>query len=134
MTPRGQRRVAVPRSKSASKTDKIAALSAAVAAFARERDWEQFHTPKNLAMALSVEASEIAEIFQWLTEEQSKRLPPKEVDHLRDELADTFVYLLKLAGHYKIDLIEAAHRKLEKNAKKYPVEKSKGIAKKYDEL
>ncbi|MCX5787374.1 MAG: nucleotide pyrophosphohydrolase [Elusimicrobia bacterium] len=115
-------------------TDRIAALSATLAAFAHERDWEQFHTPKNLAMALSVEASEIVEIFQWLTEAQSKRLPPEKVQHLREELADTFVSLLKLADHYKVDLIEAAHQKLEKNAKKYPVEKAKGSAKKYNEL
>ncbi|MCX5787383.1 MAG: nucleotide pyrophosphohydrolase [Elusimicrobia bacterium] len=117
-----------------STTDKLACLSSALAAFARERDWEQFHSPKNLAMALSVEASELVEIFQWLTEEQSKRLPPEKVQHLREELADTFIFLLKLADHYKVDLIEAAHQKLEKNAKKYPVEKAKGSAKKYDEL
>ncbi len=115
-------------------TDKIATLSAALAAFTRDRDWEQFHTPKNLAMALSVEASEIVEIFQWLTEEQSKDLPPEKAQHLREELADTFIFLLKLANHYKVDLIEAAHQKLEKNAEKYPVEKAKGSAKKYNEL
>jgi dCTP diphosphatase len=114
-------------------SDKIKALSSAVAAFARERDWEQFHTPKNLAMALSVEASEVAEIFQWLTEEQSEDLPPAKVQHLRDELADTFVFLLKLADRYGIDLVDASHEKLKKNAKKYPVEKAKGSAKKYDE-
>ncbi len=85
-------------------------------------------------MALSVEASEIVEIFQWLTEEQSKNLPPDKVQHLREELADTFIFLLKLADRYKIDLFDAAHEKLEKNAKKYPVEKAKGNAKKYDEF
>lgn len=115
-------------------SDKIKALSDAVAAFAHERHWEQFHTPKNLAMALSVEASEIVEIFQWLTEQQSKNLPPEKLQHLKEELADTFIFLLKLADHYKIDLIEAAHQKLQKNAEKYPVEKAKGNAKKYTEL
>ncbi|MFA6091386.1 MAG: nucleotide pyrophosphohydrolase [Elusimicrobiota bacterium] len=115
-------------------TDKIKALSAELARFAREREWEQFHTPKNLAMALSVEASEIVEIFQWLTEEQSRNLPPEKAQHLREELADTFTFLLKLADHYGIDLIEAAHQKLKKNAEKYPVEKARGSAKKYDEL
>ncbi|MCX5795032.1 MAG: nucleotide pyrophosphohydrolase [Elusimicrobia bacterium] len=114
--------------------DRIATLSNAINAFARDRDWEQFHTPKNLAMALSVEASEIVEIFQWLTESQSKDLPAEKVHHLREELADTFIFLLKLANHYKVDLIEAAHQKLEKNAKKYPVEKAKGNAKKYNEF
>jgi len=115
-------------------SDKIKALSAAIAAFARERDWEQFHSPKNVAMALSVEASEILEIFQWVTEEQSKGLPPDQIQHLREELADTFIFLLKLANHYQVDLIEASHEKLKKNAKKYPVEKAKGSAKKYNEL
>ncbi|HAH06790.1 MAG TPA: nucleotide pyrophosphohydrolase [Elusimicrobia bacterium] len=112
----------------------IRALTAAIKAFTRARQWEQFHTPKNLAMALSVEASEIVEIFQWLTEKQSKSLPQAKVQHLRDELADTFIFLLKLANHYQINLFEAAHQKLRKNAKKYPVEKARGNAKKYDEL
>lgn len=115
-------------------SDKVLKLSAAIADFARERDWEQFHTPKNVAMALSVEAAEITEIFQWLTEEQSKDLPPEKVQHLREELADTYIFLLKLANHYKIDLFEAAADKLKVNAKKYPVEKSKGKATKYTEL
>lgn len=115
-------------------SEKVKALSSALADFARERHWEQFHTPKNLAMALSVEASEIVEIFQWLTEEQSKALPPNKVQHLREELADTFIFLLKLADHYNVDLFDAAHEKLAKNAAKYPVEKAKGNAKKYNEF
>lgn len=114
--------------------DRLQALRGSIAAFARARDWEQFHTPKNLAMALSVEASEIVEIFQWLTERQSKELPPEKIRHLAEELADTFIFLLKLSDHYKIDLIDAAGRKLKKNALKYPVEKARGSAKKYDEL
>ncbi len=114
--------------------DRISALSVAIAKFARERDWDQFHTPKNLAMALSVEASEIVEIFQWLSEQQSKSLPPDKIQHLREELADTFIFLLRLADCYKVDIINAAHKKLENNAKKYPVEKAKGNAKKYNEF
>ena len=102
--------------------------------FARSRDWEQFHTPKNLAMAMSVEASEVVEIFQWLTETQSRRLPQRKVDDLADELADTYIYLLKLADQFGIDLIEAAMLKLTKNAAKYPVSKARGTAKKYTEL
>ncbi len=115
-------------------TDKLPGLSAALTKFARDRDWEPFHTPKNLAMALSVEASEIVEIFQWLTEEQSKSLPPEKLRHLREEIADTFMFLLKLANHYQVDLIEAARQKLEKNAKKYPIEKARGSARKYNEF
>lgn len=115
-------------------SDDLAELSKAVARFARERDWEQFHTPKNLALSLTIEAAEVAEIFQWLTDEQARALPASKKEHLADELADTFTYLLKLADAYGIDLVKAAHAKLEKNAVKYPVEKSKGSAKKYDEL
>ena len=102
--------------------------------FARERDWEQFHTPKNLAMALSVEASEIVELFQWLTEAESRRLPKSKVADLGDELADTYIYLLKLADQFGIDLNQAAALKLRKNAVKYPVSKARGAAKKYTEL
>jgi len=115
-------------------SDRLKDLSEAVARFARERDWEQFHTPKNLAMGVTIEAAEVAELFQWLTDEQSRKLPPEKREHLADELADTFIYLLKLADAHGIDLVEASHRKLVKNAAKYPVEKSKGVAKKYDEL
>lgn len=109
-------------------------LKATLARFAKERDWDQFHTAKNLAMGVSVEAAEIAEIFMWLTPEQGENLSKEEVAHLKDELADTFVYLLKLAGRYDIDLIAAAEAKMRKNAKKYPVGKSRGLAKKYTQL
>jgi dCTP diphosphatase len=112
----------------------LEALKETVRAFARERDWEQFHTPKNLAMAMSVEAAEVVEIFQWLTDKQAQALNKEEREHLSDELADTFVYLLKLADAYGIDLVEAARKKMVKNAKKYPVAKAKGSAKKYDAL
>ncbi|TPW22071.1 MAG: hypothetical protein FD126_45 [Elusimicrobia bacterium] len=78
--------------------DRLRSLSSAVDAFARERDWDQFHTPKNLAMALSVEASELAEIFQWLTPAQSRKLKGRAREHFEEELADVFLYLLRLAG------------------------------------
>jgi NTP pyrophosphatase (non-canonical NTP hydrolase) len=115
-------------------SDRIKELSKAVARFAKERDWDQFHTPKNLAEGVTIEAAEILEIFQWLTAEQSRRIPKDRVAHLSDELADVFIYLLKLADFYEIDLVSAAHKKLVKNAKKYPVAKSKGSAKKYNQL
>lgn len=115
-------------------TGKSDVLSAVIAKFAKDRDWGQFHTPKNLAMALSVEAAEVAEIFQWLTEEQSKALSAADRAHLRDELADTYVYLLKLADCYSIDLVDAALKKMAKNARKYPVSKARGTAKKYTRL
>lgn len=102
--------------------------------FAKERDWEQFHSPKNLAMAMSVEAGEVSEIFQWLTEEQSRSLSGSKREALADELADVFIYLLKIADQYDVDLVKAAFAKMSKNAKKYPVSKTRGIAKKYTEL
>ena len=114
--------------------DRLRRLSAAVDAFARQRDWDQFHTPKNLAMALSVEASELAEIFQWLTPAQSRRLKGRAREHMEEELADVFLYLVRLASRYDVDLIDAAHAKIAKNAVKYPVGKSKGLAKKYTDL
>lgn len=102
--------------------------------FNKERDWDQFHSPKNVAMALSVEASEIVEIFQWMQEEQSYDLDPDEKEKLEEELGDVFLYLQLLASKYDIDLLEVAKKKLAKNRKKYPVDKSKGSSKKYNEL
>ena len=102
--------------------------------FAEVRDWDQFHSPKNLSMALSVEVAEIVEHFQWLTEEQSKTLPPEKVEQVGAELADTFIYLIRLADKLDIDLVAAANSKIEVNESKYPVDKSKGKATKYTEL
>ena len=102
--------------------------------FAEKRDWEQFHSPKNLSMALSVEVSEIVEHFQWLTEEQSQNLPNGKLEEVETELADTFIYLIRLADKLEIDLLAAAQSKLEVNEQKYPVGKAKGIAKKYTEF
>ena len=102
--------------------------------FAEDRDWDQFHSPKNLSMALSAEVAEIVEHFQWLTEEQSKNLPKEKLEEVETELADTLIYLIRLADKLDIDLLAAAQRKIEVNEQKYPVDKAKGTAKKYTEL
>jgi len=99
--------------------------------FAAERDWDQFHSPKNLASALSVEAAELLEHFQWLTEEQSRQMPPETLSSVRHEIADVLLYLIRLADQLKIDLSDAANEKLRLNAEKYPVEKSRGNSRKY---
>ena len=106
-------------------------LRRATADFAAERDWEQFHTPKNLAMALAGEAGELVEIFQWLTAEESVGVmsSPRAQD-VRDELADVLIYLVRLADVLEVDLIGAGFEKLQKNALKYPVEEVKGSAEK----
>ena len=101
--------------------------------FAADRDWDQFHSPKNLSMALSAEVAEIVEHFQWLTEEQSKTLPAKKLTEVEEELADTFVYLIRLADKLDIDLLAAADKKMKLNETKYPADKVRGSAKKYTE-
>jgi len=102
--------------------------------FADARDWNQFHSPKNLTMALSVEVAEIVEHFQWLSEEQSKNLPQNKLDEVEAELADTFIYLIRLADKLDIDLFAATEKKIGVNEQKYPVEKARGNAKKYSEF
>ena len=102
--------------------------------FAAERDWDQFHSPKNLAMALSVEAAELLEAFQWLTEEQSRRLEPKAQAAVSEEIADVLLYLIRLGDQLGIDPVAAAQRKLADNAQKYPADKARGNARKYTEL
>jgi NTP pyrophosphatase (non-canonical NTP hydrolase) len=102
--------------------------------FARERDWDQFHSPKNLAMALAVEAAELLDNFQWLTEEQSRELDPEAREAVRREIADVLLYLIRLGDRLGIDPVDAAKRKLVENARKYPVEKARGSRKKYTEL
>ena len=101
--------------------------------FARERDWEQFHSPKNLAMALIVEAGELVEHFQWLTEAQSQALDPDKREQVARELADVFIYLVRLADRLDIDLMDAAQRKMVLNAQRYPADKVRGSAKKADD-
>ena len=102
--------------------------------FARDRDWEQFHSPKNLAMALSVEVAEVVEHFQWLTQEESTRLDPAKLNEIRQEIADVLIYLARLADCLGIDPLQAADEKIQINEKKYPVEKARGLAAKYTEL
>lgn len=108
-------------------------LRNAIKAFIEERKWEQFHSPKNLAMALSVEVSEIVEHFQWLTEEQSRNLPPEKLAEIREEIGDVMIYLTELADKLGIDPVEAAKTKVEINNKKYPADLVKGKAAKYTE-
>jgi NTP pyrophosphatase (non-canonical NTP hydrolase) len=109
-------------------------LRDALREFAAERDWDKFHSPKNLAMALSVEAAELLERFQWVTEDESRNLPPAELEHVRQEMADVLNYLVRLADKLDVNLLEAARDKIKLNAQKYPVDKSRGSAKKYSEL
>jgi NTP pyrophosphatase (non-canonical NTP hydrolase) len=96
--------------------------------FAAERDWEQFHSPKNLSMALAVEVAEIVEHFQWLTEEQSRDLDPETLKKVCEEIGDVQIYLARLADQLGIIPIKAALEKLEINRKKYPPEKARGKA------
>ena len=117
-----------------SNTNPLQPLIETLRAFARARDWEQFHTPKNLASALSVEAAELLEHFQWLTEAQSQSLSADKREQVAAEAADVFLYLLRLCDTLGIDLLAAAQRKLVVNGEKYPVDKSRGNAKKYSEL
>ena len=102
--------------------------------FAQERDWGQFHSPKNLAIALAVEAAELLEPFQWLNEEDSRRLVENPADYVRvrEEVADVMIYLLRLADQLNINLEQAVEEKISKNAEKYPVDLAKGNAVKYN--
>ena len=111
----------------------LEALKERLREFARERDWEQFHTPKNLAMALIVEAAELVEHFQWLTEQQSLALDPKQRAAVEQELADILIYLIRLADRLGVDLEAAAWRKIEINARKYPADQVRGSARKAEE-
>ena len=101
--------------------------------FAKDRDWDQFHSPKNLTMALSVEVAELTEHFQWLTEEQSKTLDDKTLAKVTDEIADVQAYLIRLADKLGVDILKAVDAKIDKNEAKYPAEKVRGSAKKYTE-
>jgi len=109
-------------------------LAVAVREFGRERDWQLYHTPKNLTAALIVEAAELLEPFQWLTPEQSLNLPPDKHEAVRQEMADVLIYLVSLANCLDVDLLKAAADKLAINAAKYPVEKAKGSCAKSHEL
>jgi len=115
-------------------TDSLERLRARLAEFAAERDWEQFHNPKNLAMALAGEAGELLEHFQWLTFEQAARLPRETRAEVALEAADVLLFLVRLCDKLGIDLAAACERKLALNAKKYPVHKARGRATKYNKL
>ena len=101
--------------------------------FAQVRDWEQFHSPKNLSMALSVEASELVEHFQWMTEKESENLSVKRHAAVAFELADIFIFLIRLSDQLNVDLMEITKRKMELNEKRYPIDLVKGSSKKYNE-
>ena len=104
-----------------------------VANFAKERDWDQFHSPKNLTMALSVEVAELMEHFQWLSEAQSRDLDAETLAEVAKELADVQVYVVRLADRLNIDLLAAVALKMKENAQKYPADKVRGSAKKYNQ-
>lgn len=112
-------------------TPSVATLTAALRAFAAERDWDQFHSPKNLAMALAAEAGELLEQFQWLSEAQSAELPDHTHAAVREEIADVLLYLLRLADRLHIDPLAAAADKIAINARKYPADQARGRADKY---
>ncbi len=101
--------------------------------FADDRNWDQYHSPKNLSMALIAECGELVEHFQWMTEEQSVNISAETLEEISHELADVFVYLLRLSDKLGIDLLEATHRKIALNEKKYPADKVRGSSKKYTE-
>jgi NTP pyrophosphatase (non-canonical NTP hydrolase) len=107
------------------------AMVARIKQFSDDRDWSQFHDPKNLAISLQLEASEVLELFQWTKDNQMKE---GRSEDMADELADVFYWLIMLANHYNIDLVGALDKKMDKNEEKYPVEKAKGKADKYTEL
>ncbi len=112
----------------------IERIRKSLAIFAELRNWDQFHTPKNLSMALSVEASELLEIFQWLTDEQSIQImhDEKEMALVREEIADVFIYLVRLADKLNIDIEQAVNEKIRINEERYPEELSKNSARKYN--
>nr|WP_237730581.1 nucleotide pyrophosphohydrolase [Pseudomonas aeruginosa] len=114
----------------------VGQLAAALERFAAERNWAQFHSPKNLVMALTGEVGELSEIFQWMDEEQSKDAArhPDTAQAVQDELADVLMYLVRLASVLGVDLDAAARQKLEQNNRKYPVEKARNSSKKYDQF
>lgn len=114
--------------------ERFADLRQRLADFAAARDWDPFHSPKNLAMALAAEAGELLEHFQWLSEAQSTALGDAQRDEVALELADILLYLVRLSDKLGVDLVAAAHRKIGLNELKYPADKARGSARKYDQL
>jgi dCTP diphosphatase len=111
----------------------IEKLQARIQEFNGARDWEQYHSPKNLAIGLSVECAELLEIFTWVTEEQSRKLNEKQLASLKEEIGDIVIYVLTLAAKFNLDPLDCAAEKLELNDKKYPAERVRGSARKYNE-
>jgi len=118
----------------AASSTALSNLRDALRRFVADRDWDQYHSPKNLAVALSVEAAELLEPFQWLTDESSQSLSPDQIAKVKEELADVFLYLIRLADKLDISLLTAAKEKMELNALRYPADKSRGSNKKHTEL
>ncbi|PYO45654.1 MAG: nucleotide pyrophosphohydrolase [Gemmatimonadetes bacterium] len=117
-----------------SPLDAFSTLRDALRHFAADRDWDQYHSPKNLASALCVEAAELLEHFQWLTDEASRSLSAQQLSQVSEEMADVLLYLIRLADKLNVDLIEAAGNKIALNAQKYPADKARGSNRKYTEL
>ncbi|MCW8907837.1 MAG: nucleotide pyrophosphohydrolase [Sedimenticola sp.] len=113
--------------------DSLQKLNERLLAFARERDWEQFHSPKNLSMALIAECAELVEHFQWLTQEQTRALSPEKHEQVAMELADILIYLVRIAERLDIDLIESANRKIDINRQRYPKDRVYGDSRRADE-
>ena len=114
--------------------DALDGLRNSLRTFAAERDWDQFHPPKNLAVAVCVEAAELLQNFQWISDDQSKALPDEMRARVCEEIADVLLYLIRLADKLDIDLVVAAKSKMQLNALRYPVDKARGSSKKYTEL
>jgi dCTP diphosphatase len=114
--------------------DSLSQLSQRLAQFAQARDWGQFHSPKNLASALVVEAGELLEPFQWLTDAQSRALTPEQLAAVQDEMADVLLYLVQLATVLDVDLLAAAQAKVARNELRYPADKARGSAAKHSDL
>ena len=112
----------------------IEKLSKKIRKFNKDRDWEQFHNPKDFALSLSLEAAEVLEHFQWKNGKEVDEYVKNNKEEIADEIADVFVYLLELCNILGIDIIKATNKKMAKNAKKYPIQKAKGRSDKYNKL
>jgi NTP pyrophosphatase (non-canonical NTP hydrolase) len=112
-------------------SERFEALVSRIKKFSDDRDWAQFHDPKNLAISLSLESSEVLELYQWTKDNQLK---PERAEKINEELADVFYWLVLLSNYYSIDLVDALDKKMDQNEQKYPVEKAKGKSDKYNEL
>ena len=114
--------------------NKLALLKREILAFRDKRDWRQYHDPKSLSQAIGIEAAELQEIFLWMTTDQAYRLNNVDKARVREELADIFIFMMYLCDTFDIDLLQSVALKLEKNALKYPIEKSKGLSTKYTDF